>query len=142
MKFSCCKLDLEELNQVTKGKIELDEVISLFKLIAHPIRLKILQLLVVESEICTCELTDLYDEPQPSITKQLTRLKKENILAARKVTFKQSNGGDWLKEENPDGRWTAYRIVEDKRKLISYLLQPFIDEKFRTKVVKITTNCD
>ncbi|MFW9994161.1 MAG: ArsR/SmtB family transcription factor [Candidatus Odinarchaeota archaeon] len=139
IKFSCCELEKKEMLQIIKsddGRNQ--EAISLFKLLSHPTRLKILQLLIVESEICTNELTDLSDEPQPAITKQLTKLRKEGILTSRKVTFKVTGEG-WEKEGKEDGKWTAYRLADDKKDLITYLLTPFIDDKFqrRIKAIKI-----
>ncbi|MFX0090756.1 MAG: ArsR/SmtB family transcription factor [Candidatus Hodarchaeota archaeon] len=132
MKFSCCALDRDQLDKIAKGlkgTYNFEDIINIFKLLAHPIRFKILQILVVESEICACELTDLYDESQPAITKQLTKLRREKILTSRKVTFKEEEDGQWKKEEKDDGKWTAYRLAKDKKALITHLMKPFIDSK-------------
>lgn len=143
MKFSCCSLDREEMIQLAEQSNS-GEAIRLFKLLTHPTRFKILQILAIEDEICTAELAELGKEPQPAITKQLTHLKKEGILTARKLTFKEDKDkGEWEKHEKADGKWTAYRLVEEKRDLIIYLLKPFIQDKFQLKLpdCDITVGC-
>ncbi|MHA2332071.1 MAG: ArsR/SmtB family transcription factor [Candidatus Hodarchaeales archaeon] len=127
------------MRQIYDNK-KIEEAKEVFKQLTHPIRLKILQLLVIESEICTSELTELSDQPQPAITKQLTNLKNAGILTSRKVTFKGKDG-QWTKKESEDGKgkWTAYCLAKDKKDLITYLLLPFIDNKFlpRLKIVNL-----
>ncbi len=143
MKFSCCSLDKDEMIQITDaGRVE--EAINLFKMLTHPTRFKILKILVIEDEICTSELVELGTDPQPAITKQFTNLRKEGIVTARKVHFKKSKSGDeWEKEEG--GKWTAYRLAEDKKELITYLLKPFIENEFQAQVpecdVKVEIVC-
>ncbi|MHA2364743.1 MAG: ArsR/SmtB family transcription factor [Candidatus Hodarchaeales archaeon] len=137
MKFSCCGLDKNQIIDLSNTNYECDEIISIFKTIAHPIRLQILQILAVEPEICTCELTDIMDEAQPAITKQLTKLKKEKLITSRKITFKSISEGQWEKEDKEDGKWTAYRLTKGKEDIVRHLLKPFIKEKYSKNLKKL-----
>lgn len=53
------------------------------KLLAHPERLRILDLLRNGPE-CVCDIEALLDKPQPYISQQLRLLRKANLIAAEK----------------------------------------------------------
>ncbi|MHA2294605.1 MAG: ArsR/SmtB family transcription factor [Candidatus Hodarchaeales archaeon] len=118
-KYVCCSLKADQIKQLENPDIPDEDAEKIFKAFTHPMRLKILRLLTVESEICNCDLTDIFDESQPMISKQLSKLEKDGLLARRNITFK-----------NTKGRWHAYRLAEDKREIISYLLEPFTSKVF------------
>ena len=81
-----------------------DEVSSLFRSLAHPVRLKIL-CQVMETEKAVNELTDFCEISQSSMSQFLTRMKDEGILALRK-----------------HGRFAYYRIKDPSaKKLIKAL---------------------
>lgn len=56
---------------------------ELFKALAHPVRLQILQMLQ-EGERCVCELVVDTEMEQPNISRHLAILKREGILECRK----------------------------------------------------------
>lgn len=136
MKFSCCTLDKDEIIQIARSDHKNVDFIKLLKLVSHPIRLRILQILTIEEEILTCELTDIFSDPQPAITKQLTKLKSEGILSSRKLSYSldEDKEGEWKKEEKSDGKYTAYRIDPDKKELVTYLLKPSISDKYQPQI--------
>ena len=60
---------------------------ELFKAIAHPTRLEILQLLR-NGERCVCEIFPALDIEQPNVSRHLSVLKKEGIVSSRKEGLK------------------------------------------------------
>ena len=113
-KYVCCSLEANQVEQLANPDINDEDVIAIFKALTHPLRLKILRLLTVETEICNCDLTDIFNESQPAVSKQLSKLEKCGIIIKRNLTF-----------EKTKGRWNAYRLAEEKKELVSYLLEPF-----------------
>lgn len=114
IKFVCCGADPKSLQNLTNDEYSDKDAISIFKKIAHPLRLKILRILVQQPEICSCELTQLFDESQPEVSRQLGILAESDILVRRILIMK-----------GVSGRWHAYSINESKKNLISHLIQPF-----------------
>jgi len=55
-----------------------------FKALSHPTRLKILDIILNENEICVCEIVKKIGIDQPTISKHLNILKKAGILESRK----------------------------------------------------------
>ncbi|MFX0062453.1 MAG: ArsR/SmtB family transcription factor [Candidatus Hermodarchaeota archaeon] len=119
----CCSLNKEDVKQLVNSEYSDEMAIDIFKALAHPLRLKIIRLLVFEPEICTCEITELFDESQPFVSKQLTKLTDEGLLTRRTIT-----------QKGIAGKWHAYRLVEEKRKLISSLVAPFSKKKLENLV--------
>ncbi len=60
---------------------------DLFKAIAHPTRLEILQLLR-NGERCVCEIFPALDIEQPNVSRHLSVLKKEGVVSSRKEGLK------------------------------------------------------
>ncbi len=56
---------------------------DIFKALAHPTRLRILDLLR-NGELCVCEIFPALDMEQSNISRHLSILKKEGILSMRK----------------------------------------------------------
>jgi DNA-binding transcriptional ArsR family regulator len=122
VKNSCCNLSSKEVENLANPKLPDELGIRILKTIGHPLRLKILRLLLNQQELCTCDLTSIFEEQQPIITKQLARLKAEELIIGRKITFSKEG----RMESKSNGKWTAYRINPDKRELLTLLLSPFI----------------
>ena len=114
IKFVCCSADPKTLKNLSNDLISDDDAVITLKKIAHPIRLKILRLLLNQSEICSCELTQLFDESQPEISRQLGILAESGIIVRRKLTI-----------QGVSGRWHAYRLDPMMRDTISHIIQPF-----------------
>jgi DNA-binding transcriptional ArsR family regulator len=60
---------------------------DLFKAIAHPTRLEILQLLR-NGEKCVCEIFPALEVEQPNVSRHLSVLKKEGVVSSRKDGLK------------------------------------------------------
>ncbi len=60
---------------------------ELFKAIAHPTRIEILQLLR-NGERCVCDIFPALDIEQPNVSRHLSVLKKEGVVSSRKDGLK------------------------------------------------------
>ncbi|NPU89045.1 MAG: winged helix-turn-helix transcriptional regulator [Fervidobacterium sp.] len=65
--------------------MELENVAELLKIIGHPIRLKILQLLKQKGELCVCELLPLLEVSQPNLSQHLSILRLSGLVENNKV---------------------------------------------------------
>ncbi|ANE41189.1 ArsR family transcriptional regulator [Fervidobacterium sp. SC_NGM5_O18] len=65
--------------------MELENVAELLKIIGHPTRLKILQLLKQNGELCVCELLPLLEVSQPNLSQHLSILKLSGLVENNKV---------------------------------------------------------
>jgi len=122
MEYSCCNLTSSEIKNLANPELPDDLGVKILKAVGHPLRLKILRLLLNQQELCTCDLTSVFEEQQPIITKQLARLKEEDLIIGRKVSFSKEG----IMEPKRNGKWTAYRINPDKREILTQILTPFI----------------
>lgn len=66
---------------------------TLFRTLADPTRLRALVLLVMEGELCVCELTHALGESQPKISRHLAQLRETSLVADRRA-----------------GQWVYYRL--------------------------------
>ncbi|MCR4406706.1 MAG: metalloregulator ArsR/SmtB family transcription factor [Anaerolineae bacterium] len=57
---------------------------KIFQALAHPVRVRILELLACEDEACVCHLVAAVGKRQPYISQQLTTLRKAGLVADRK----------------------------------------------------------
>lgn len=57
---------------------------QVFKALSHPTRLKIIDVLRTEDEICVCDIAEELDVDQPSISKHLSTLRNAGIVTSRK----------------------------------------------------------
>jgi len=56
------------------------DLVSLFKGLSDPIRLRIFHALVVKGELCVCHLTDALVLPQSTISRHLSVLKNSGLV--------------------------------------------------------------
>lgn len=68
----------------------------LFKALADTTRLRMLMLLVMEGELCVCELTHALGEIQPKISRHLALLRESGMVLDRR-----------------QGQWIYYRLNPD-----------------------------
>jgi ArsR family transcriptional regulator len=54
------------------------------KALAHPTRLRIIQLLKGQSEVCVCDIAKELSEGQPTVSKHLNVLRNAGLLESRK----------------------------------------------------------
>ena len=81
-----------------------DEPLFLFKTLADPTRVRLLNLLV-GGETCVCELTDTLRVVQPKVSRHLAHLKRAGLVEARR-----------------DGKWTHYRWAQHGDPLVRHVL--------------------
>jgi len=74
----------------------LDELINLFGILSDKTRLRIL-LLLLNNELCVCEIFAALNMSQPRVSRQLAILKQARIIKDRR-----------------DGKWIYYRIQENE----------------------------
>ena len=60
------------------------EPTQLFKILSDETRLRILMLIDIEKELCVCELITAITASQPSISRNLSQLRKSGLLVDRK----------------------------------------------------------
>lgn len=70
----------------------MDDLINLFSLLSDKTRLRIL-LLLLDKELCVCEIFAALDMSQPRVSRQLAILKQAKLIKDRR-----------------DGKWIYYRI--------------------------------
>ncbi len=61
-----------------------EQVATLTKALAHPVRFQILQILRTEGEACVCHLEALLGQRQPYISQQLMRLRDAGLVVDRR----------------------------------------------------------
>ena len=80
------------------------EAAFLFKTLADPTRLRLLNLLAC-GETCVCELTDTLGVVQPKVSRHLAHLKRAGLVEARR-----------------DGKWMHYRWARQADPLVRHVL--------------------
>ncbi|MGD2137784.1 MAG: metalloregulator ArsR/SmtB family transcription factor [Gammaproteobacteria bacterium] len=65
------------------------QVDQFFKALSDVTRLRMLMLLVMEGELCVCELTHALDEIQPKISRHLAQLREFGVVLDRRQ-------GQWI----------------------------------------------
>ncbi|MDR3619049.1 MAG: metalloregulator ArsR/SmtB family transcription factor [Paludisphaera borealis] len=83
----------------------LDESTTTLKAFADPVRLRLLNLLSDDREICVCHLHEALDLPQPTVSRHLAYLRKSGIVVGRK-----------------EGLWVHYKLARSKSGLNRILL--------------------
>jgi ArsR family transcriptional regulator len=84
--------------QAPLGEMEADELAAAFKVLADPVRLRLLSLIAArDGETCACELVGALERSQPTVSHHLAVLYEAGLLAREKR-----------------GRWVWYRTVPDR----------------------------
>jgi ArsR family transcriptional regulator, arsenate/arsenite/antimonite-responsive transcriptional repressor len=91
------------MNQVPTN--ELDRSARLFKALSDPVRLRLLNLLAGNREVCVCHLHGALQLPQPMVSRHLAYLRRAGLVAGRK-----------------DGLWVHYRLAKSPGPLHKALL--------------------
>jgi len=83
---------------------------SIFKALGEPTRMRIAMLLV-EQELCVCDLTEVLRLPQSTISRHMTQLRQSGLVADRR-----------------EGIWIHYRLANDR---IVKDINQLLDSSFR-----------
>ena len=86
-------------------KLRKSEPRLLFKTLADPTRLRLLNLLAC-GETCVCELADTLRVVQPKVSRHLARLKRSGLVDARR-----------------NGKWMHYRWAQHGDPLVRHVLE-------------------
>ncbi|MCE1228690.1 MAG: metalloregulator ArsR/SmtB family transcription factor [Firmicutes bacterium] len=79
------------------SKTDVASLVDLFKVLGHPLRLRLLALLK-EGELCVCQLVEILDVPTSTVSERLKELRSAGLL-----------------EERKEGRWVHYRLAPQPR---------------------------
>lgn len=88
------------------------QAVKVFKAVSDPTRLRILMLLL-QRELCVCELVFALKMEQSRISHQLRVLRDADLV-----------------EDTRDGKWTNYRIPEKTKKNLRVLFDKMLKENF------------
>lgn len=89
--------------------------IELFKVLSDPTRLKLFQILFQKEARCVCELVEILDQPQPTVSRHLNHLKRLGILNCVR-----------------DGTWMWYKVADD----LPAWCQEILDTTYHTLLEK------
>lgn len=78
----------------------LDDSTRLLKAFADPVRLRLLNLLTGDAEVCVCHLHEALGLPQPTVSRHLAYLRKHGVVVGRK-----------------EGLWVHYRLARPRTDL-------------------------
>lgn len=83
----------------------LDESTATLKAFADPVRLRLLNLLADDREVCVCHLHEALELPQPTVSRHLAYLRTHGLVSGRK-----------------DGLWVHYRLAQGRTGLARILI--------------------
>lgn len=103
----------------------ISQAANIFKLLGHETRLTTLKLLET-SELCVCELVEIFQMSQPAISQHLKRLRDLGLII-----------------EEKRGQWTYYQLdqTNEAYPFISEILERVPDQTERIKNIKKRTHC-
>ncbi len=87
-----------------------NDLSQLFKCLSEPIRLRILNLLLTNGELCVCNIVDTLEISQGVISRHLAYLRNNNILKSRR-----------------EGTWIYYQITQTNKLVQAIITQLKID---------------
>jgi ArsR family transcriptional regulator, arsenate/arsenite/antimonite-responsive transcriptional repressor len=96
---ACCA----PVMQAPLAEADAEELAAAFKVLADPVRLRLLSLISArDGETCACELVDVLDRSQPTISHHLSVLHDAGLLSREKR-----------------GRWVWYRTIPTRIEALS-----------------------
>jgi len=84
----------------------LDALVTVFKAVGDPVRLRLFELLSLHDEVCVCHLVDALQIPQSTISRHLGILRHAGLVDTRR-----------------EGKWMYYRLTGDLSLPLAGLLQ-------------------
>jgi len=73
------------------------DLVTTFKALGDPVRLRLFQLLASENELCVCHLTEALELPQSTVSRHLGVLRHAGLVKTRR-----------------EGKWMHYRLADDE----------------------------
>lgn len=90
---ACC----EPLLETALAEDEADELAGAFRVLADPVRLRLLSLIAAEGEACGCDLVEAVGRAQPTVSHHLSVLHDAGLVTRDKR-----------------GRWAWYAVVPER----------------------------
>ena len=91
-----------------------EKAVTILRAIAHPLRLKILRILAFNEQICTCNFSELFEQNQAIVSKQLAILLDEGLIYKKVLT-----------KPGVPGKWHAYSLIDEYKILIYSIVSLF-----------------
>jgi ArsR family transcriptional regulator, arsenate/arsenite/antimonite-responsive transcriptional repressor len=88
------------MKPTTASTQSLSDTARFFKAFSDPVRLRLLNLLSEDREICVCHLHEALGLPQPTVSRHLAYLRRNGLVVGRK-----------------EGLWVHYRLAKPKSRL-------------------------
>ncbi|MBU9723743.1 MULTISPECIES: ArsR/SmtB family transcription factor [Bacillaceae] len=103
------------------NKLDIDQGAKIVKILGDKTRLNIVSLLM-HDECCVCELVELLEMSQPSISQHVAKLKTAGIVKERR-----------------QGQWIFYRVDPDSEAfpLVESIVQHFPNQKDRIRELEV-----
>jgi ArsR family transcriptional regulator len=84
-------------------------LVTLFQALADPTRLRLLNLMAA-GEVCVCYFVEVFDEPQPKISRHLAYLRRAGLVIARR-----------------DGKWMHYSLTMPADPAVAEVLRKVLE---------------
>jgi ArsR family transcriptional regulator len=104
---------------ILKGDEMLEQKIGIFKALGEEVRLRIFALLLLQGELCVCDLENALNMSQPRISQHLLKLKNAELINDKKV-----------------GKWKHYYISKIGQKFIAESIFDLISSLDKNKIIK------
>lgn len=128
------EIKLQKISHIVEETIDMLNPNKFFNLLSDETRLRCLNLLQQEGELCVCDLTYVLKLSQPKISRHLASLRKFNIVSDRR-----------------EGLWIYYRLHKDlppwTKKIIALTinatkqLEPYIQDSKRLATMPSRSTC-
>lgn len=90
---ACCS----PIGDAVLAATEAEELAASFKVLADPVRLRLLSMIAATDEACACDLTEPLGRSQPTISHHLALLTDAGLVSREKR-----------------GKWAYYRVVPER----------------------------
>lgn len=100
---ACC----DPVTEAPLSEDEANDLANAFKVLADPVRLRLLSLVAATEEVCACDLVEPLGRSQPTVSHHLSVLTDAGLLTREKR-----------------GRWAWFRVVPERLKILSDALAP------------------
>ncbi len=97
----------------------LNNKIEIFKALGEEVRLRISSLLLLQGELCVCDLENALEMSQPRISQHLLKLKNAGLISDKKV-----------------GKWKHYYISKSAKKIMDKSITNLIYSIKSDKIIK------
>lgn len=100
---ACC----EPVTEAPLAEDEAHDLAAAFKVLADPVRLRLLSLVAATDEVCACDLVEPLGRSQPTVSHHLSVLTDAGLLTREKR-----------------GRWAWFRVVPERLQILADALTP------------------